>query len=73
MSKTSYGKHGGADRNEHDIYAYSKMNKFYECGICDHYHPIDWDGDCRDDDNRFSIGDLDEKFGSGWEEVDMPV
>jgi len=25
----------------------------YECGICDCYHPWDFDGDCRDDSNRF--------------------
>ena len=29
------------------------MPKLYECGICDCYHPWDWDGDCRDDANRF--------------------
>ncbi len=25
----------------------------YECGICDCYHPWNWDGDCREDKNRF--------------------
>ena len=25
----------------------------YECGICDMFHPWAWDGDCRDDANRF--------------------
>ena len=25
----------------------------YECGICGCVHPWSWDGDCRDDDNRF--------------------
>lgn len=25
----------------------------YECGICSCYHPWGWDGDCRDDGNRF--------------------
>lgn len=28
------------------------MAIFYECGICDCYHPWEWDGDCRDDANR---------------------
>lgn len=47
--------------------------KFYECGICNCYHPADWDGDCRDDANRLNPDDLDQKYGlSGWEEVDMP-
>lgn len=25
----------------------------YECGICDCYHPWRWNGDCRDDANRY--------------------
>ena len=25
----------------------------YECGICGHVHPWDWNGDCRDDENRY--------------------
>lgn len=32
--------------------------KFYECGICSCIHPWDWNGDCRDDANRFSLDDL---------------
>lgn len=36
---------------------------FYECGICDHVHPWDWDGDCRDNANRFTRDQLDERFG----------
>ena len=47
---------------------------YYECGICDHWHPLNWNGDCRDDTNRFAPDELDEKHGSfGWESVDMPV
>lgn len=30
----------------------------YECGICGHYHPWEWSGDCRDDDNRFDWHEL---------------
>lgn len=26
----------------------------YECGICSCYHPWAWDGDCREDANRFN-------------------
>ena len=26
----------------------------YECGICSHCHPWNWDGDCRDDKNRYA-------------------
>ena len=58
---------------------------FYECGICGHMHPASWDGDCRDDNNRFTIMELEETFGdiieewdankplkTGWNEVPMP-
>lgn len=26
----------------------------YDCGICDHSHPWDWDGDCREDAHRYA-------------------
>jgi hypothetical protein len=41
------------------------MNQFYECEICGYYHPVDWHGDCKK--NRFTAGDLDDKFGNSWE------
>ena len=47
--------------------------EFYECGICGHMHPINWNGDCRDDANRFTYDELDAKYGEdNWQEVDMP-
>lgn len=50
-----------------------KPPRFYDCGICGHYHPIGWNGDCRDDDNRFTANDLDEKYGENeWEDLLMP-
>lgn len=53
--------------------AYAKAPTFYECGICGSYHPATWDGDCRDDANRFALGELDEKYGPfGWSEIPMP-
>lgn len=30
------------------------MTRFYECGICEHLHPWEWAGDCRDDSSRFT-------------------
>ena len=45
---------------------------FYECGICGHMHPTAWDGDCRDDANRFTNDELDRNF-PGWIEVDVPT
>lgn len=47
--------------------------RFYECGICDCYHPAGWVGDCREDGARFFADELDEKYGAvGWEEIPMP-
>ena len=47
--------------------------RFYECGICTQMHSAEWNGDCRQDDARFNIEDLDAKYGQdGWEEIDMP-
>ena len=46
--------------------------KFYECGGCGHCHPFGFSGDCRDDKNRFTHAELDEKYGSGgWEEYEQ--
>jgi len=48
------------------------MVYFYECGICECLHPARFDGDCRNDANRFAAGELDEKFGSdGWTVISM--
>lgn len=48
--------------------------RFYSCGICGWYHSASFDGDCRDDSERFTSFDLDMKYGSeGWEEVEIPV
>lgn len=50
-----------------------KLWKYYECGICECLHPLQWDGDCRDDANRFAMDELDKKHGPhGWECVPMP-
>jgi hypothetical protein len=48
--------------------------EFYECGICGAFHPVVWDGDCRDGANSFPGGpeQLDGLF-PGWVEVDMPT
>lgn len=46
---------------------------YYCCGVCNHYHPVEWNGDCREDANRFTIGQLDKKHGSlDWNESPMP-
>ena len=33
------------------------MKDLIPCGCCDQYHPKGFDGDCRDDANRFSVDD----------------
>lgn len=40
--------------------------RYYECGICDQIHPWGWNGDCRDDANRFNPEDL-EAIPGGYE------
>lgn len=35
---------------------------FYQCGGCDHLHPISW-GDCRDDAFRFTASELEDELG----------
>ena len=37
---------------------------FYRCGICECFHSIKWDGDCRQDNARFFADQLDERYGS---------
>lgn len=43
---------------------------FYSCGGCEHYHPLGWTGDCRDDLRRFTAAELDAHYGETWREVD---
>ena len=45
---------------------------FYLCRCCEMYHPLDWWGDCRDNDNRYTPDDLDKEYGDGWVEVPQP-
>jgi hypothetical protein len=48
------------------------MFYFYECGICDCLHPAKFEGDCRDDNNRFNADQLDQKYGpENWTAVPM--
>ena len=30
------------------------MDILYECGICSCWHPWEWNGDCREDANRYA-------------------
>lgn len=41
---------------------------YYECEICGHNHPWEWNGDCRDDAYRFTDEQLDKMHGlNGYE------
>ena len=35
--------------------------RFEECGVCDHLHPSDYWGDCRNDDMRFQWDEIPEE------------
>lgn len=35
------------------------MIRFLECGCCGWYHKEGYEGDCRDDDERYTLNDLD--------------
>jgi hypothetical protein len=47
----------------------NKLPVYYDCGICGHFHPIAWNGDCRDDANRFTHDDLETKHGGSVDEA----
>lgn len=51
-------------------YAVRPLPKYVECGCCDCYHRVEYTGNCRNDEERFSVDELDEKHGYfGWEEA----
>jgi hypothetical protein len=47
------------------------MTKFYECDICGHIHHWDWNGDCRDDANRFTLEQIEKQYGDKFELLTM--
>jgi len=52
------------------------LPQFYDCGICGHWHPIEWNGDCREDRFRLTTDFLEEEYGQEgqcWQEVPMPT
>jgi hypothetical protein len=44
---------------------------FVECGCCDHWHRPEFTGDCRDDAERFSTSDLEDRYGEALEGVEL--
>jgi hypothetical protein len=46
--------------------------QFYQCGGCGFYHSTGWNGDCREDDARFTSAFLDKQYGDdGWIEIEQ--
>jgi hypothetical protein len=46
--------------------------RFGLCDMCGHLHPVGFEGDCRDDRNRFSYESLNTLYGDdGWEESNL--
>ena len=43
----------------------------YDCDICGACHPWDWNGDCREDENRFSPDEYAERMGVLEEDLDI--
>lgn len=41
----------------------NEMKWFYECGTCGHLHREGYMGDCRDDSQRFTQSELENKHG----------
>ena len=35
--------------------------RFFECGCCGHFHLMTFWGDCRDDNNRFTYDEMEQK------------
>jgi ribosomal protein L37AE/L43A len=55
------------DCNESFVTPEKVPSMFFLCDQCEHYHPEGFDGDCRDDDNRFTAEELDDTYGEdGW-------
>ena len=55
------------------VFIRKPLATYYHCGSCNSYHPANWDGDCRDDENRYSRQDLDDKHDGEWEDIDPPA
>lgn len=46
---------------------------YYQCDICECFHPYLWNGDCRENANRFIAEELDIKHGpDDWKEEERP-
>ena len=50
----------------------SEPVKLYECGICSCLHPWNWDGDCREDANRYGTSqEYAEKHGISDNDIEV--
>lgn len=55
------------------VYTEAAKPKFYECGICGCFHKLEFNKDCRVDNQRYALDQLDAKYGPlGWETAAPP-
>ena len=45
-----------------EIISVKTETKYYECGICGYIHQWNFNGDCRDDNNRLTYDDMPDNF-----------
>lgn len=63
--------HTPTKRSARDYIDSQKKVVIYECGICDCYHPWDWHGDCRDDENRFFPDEIAARLGIDEDDLEI--
>lgn len=44
---------------------------YYQCGICGCLHPWEWNGDCRENANRFTLDQLEDMYGDDYWHLDI--
>lgn len=48
--------------------------QYFDCGCCGQMHHVEFNGDCRNNEERFIAPELDSLHGvEGWDEVEQPV
>jgi hypothetical protein len=50
---------------------YSQSATYYECGCCEMFHAAEWNGDCRQDNARLTLDELDAKHPDGYMVINL--
>lgn len=45
-------------------HAAGRLPTYEECGCCDHLHRPEFNGDCRDDTERFTLAEIEDSHGA---------